>query len=92
MIENIFGMYNTLFFCDLSNKRRSIRIAIPNPGFKITPSDNAMVIPPSATCKILVPLGDSISSVLYYEVYIYKSVLFQQSCRLTPIILLLQDS
>jgi hypothetical protein len=58
-------------------QRRSIRVAIPNPGFKITLSDNAMAIPPSTTCKILVPLGDSISSVLYYEVYIYKSVLFQ---------------
>ncbi len=36
---------------------RSIaRVAIPNPGLKITPSDNAMAIPPSTTCKILVPL------------------------------------
>jgi hypothetical protein len=77
---------------EIKNFIESIRVAIPNPGFKITPSDNAMAIPPSATCKILVPLGDSISSVLYYEVYIYKSVLFQQSSRLTPIILLLQDS
>ena len=73
---------------EIKNFIESIRVAIPNPGFKITPSDNAMAIPPSATCKILVPLGDSISSVLYYD----KSILFQQSCRLTPIILLLQDS
>ena len=56
-------------------ERRSIRVAIPNPGFKITPSDNAMAIPPSTICKILVPLGDSISSV-------FKFIHMQNYCDL----------
>jgi hypothetical protein len=38
-------------------ERRSTRVAIPNPGFKMTLSDNAIAIPPSIICKILVLLG-----------------------------------
>lgn len=62
--------------------RRSIRVAIPNPGFKITPSDNAMAIPPSTICKILVPLGDSISSV-------FKFIHMQNYCDLLMIDILI---
>ena len=63
-------------------ERRSIRVAIPNPGFKITPSDNAMAIPPSTICKILVPLGDSISSV-------FKFIHMQNYCDLLMIDILI---
>ena len=54
-------------------ERSSARVAIPNPGLKITPSDKAMAIPPSTICKILVPLGDSISSV--FKVYSYAKLM-----------------
>ena len=47
-------------------ERRKVRVAIPNPGFKITARDNAMATQPSTTCKILMPLGNFISSVFKF--------------------------
>ncbi len=47
-------------------ERMSATVATPNPGFKITASDNAMTTPPRTSCNILVPLGEFICSVFTF--------------------------
>ena len=47
-------------------ERMSASVATPNPGFKITASDNAMTIPPRTSCNILVPLGEFVCSAFTF--------------------------